>query len=254
MSENKGRKVKAPKRQAKAPGIGTEHESSLHRTLKVRYVGKKGRTEVLTGGYVCDGITKDRDLIEVQTGSFGPLKRKIAELTASSGAKRGFGRIRIIHPVIVHKYIELYDNEGALLRRRKSPRKGSSWDLFKALLYAPELPLLPDLSIELVLLDVLEKRIQDGRGSWRRKGASIHDREILEYHQTIPLLELKDYYQFIPFEKNAEFTVRDLGAQAHIDGAIARKALYVLTRLGIVRRVGKQGNAWVYTKAFVIKR
>jgi hypothetical protein len=249
MSENKGRKVKsAAKPTGKTPAIGTEHESSLHRTLKIRYAGKKGRTEVLTGGYVCDGITEDRDLIEVQTGSFGPLKRKIAELTSLMEVEREFGRIRIIYPVTVLKYIELYDSEGTLLRRRKSPRKGTSWDLFKALLYAPELPLLPDLSIELILLDVLEKRIQDGKGSWRRKGASISDREVLEYHQTIPLLELKDYYQFIPFEKGAEFTVRDLGAQAHIETALARKALYVLTRLGMVRRLGKKGNAWVYAK------
>jgi hypothetical protein len=226
----------------KAPGpyrIGTERESSLHRSLKIRYAGEEGRTEAYLEGYVCDGISGEGEVIEVQTGSFGPLKNKVPELAARNP-------VRIIHPIILTKYIELYDREGLLLYRRKSPRKGSPWDLFKALLYAPELPLLSSLTVELVLIDAAERRVRDGRGSWRRRGDRIADKSLAAYHGSIPLAKVRDYRRFVPFPDGEEFTVQGLGKKAGIKADIARKALYVLTKLQIVRRIGKEGNAWLY--------
>jgi hypothetical protein len=180
-------------------------------------------------------------MIEVQTGSFGPLKKKIPELLP-------LGPVRIIHPIVICKSIETWDDAGQLLRRRKSPRKGNLWDLFKALIYAPELPKLPRLTIELALVDVLEKRILDGKGSWRRKGASITDKSITEYHETIVLEGIKDYHRFLPFKKKESFTVRTLAEKAGIPPVTAGKTLYVLHRLGLTERTGKEGNAWVYQR------
>jgi hypothetical protein len=219
------------------PNIGTERESSLHRALKFRYAGQ-GVTEASLGTYVCDGISETGEIIEVQTGSFGPLKNKARELAA-------LGPVRIIHPIIVKKSIELYDPQGTLLYRRKSPRAGSIWDLFKALIYAPELPLLPGLTIELALVEVSERRIKDGRGSWRRRGASVADRVLTAYQGSIPLGTAADYLRFIPFG-DEEFTAKTLGDQARISPAVARKTLYVLARLGMVKRTGKAGRSWAY--------
>ncbi|MFP3043525.1 hypothetical protein LQZ19_17050 [Treponema primitia] len=219
--------------------IGTEREQSLHRALKFRYSGAEGDIEVIRAGYVCDGVSGDGEMIEVQTGSFGPLKKKVPELLR-------LGPVRIVHPIIVRKSIETRDASGALLRCRKSPRKGTPWDLFKALLYAPELPLLPGLVLELALVDVMEKRILDGKGSWRRKGASISDKSITEYHETMVFNTPGDYRYFLPFKNRETFTVKSLAEKAGIAPEIARKALYVLMRIGVVERVGKAGNAWVY--------
>ncbi|MDR1373834.1 MAG: hypothetical protein LBJ24_02560 [Treponema sp.] len=158
--------------------IGTEHESSLHRALKFRYTGE-GETEIVRGDYVCDGLNPAGELIEVQTGSFAPLKVKVRELVKS-------GRVRIIHPIITRKIIERYDPAGTLLSRRTSPRKGTIWDLFKVLVYAPELPLLKDLVIELALVETEERRVKDGRGSWRRGGESIVDRILTRYQGSVP--------------------------------------------------------------------
>jgi hypothetical protein len=221
--------------------IGTERESSLHRTLKLRYAGTEARTETSLGGYVCDGVTEYGEVLEIQTGSFGPLKRKAPELAA-------LGVVRIVHPIIVSSQIELYDTEGVLLSRRRSPRKGTIWDLFKALLYAPELPLNPNIRIELVLVETRERRIQDGRGSWRRRGISIIDRELTACHGTLSLRGPGDYDCFIPFSEDEEFTVKLLGEKARISPVIARKALYVLTKMGVTERTGKKGNALRYKK------
>ncbi len=221
------------------------NESSLHRKLKYQYTGKGGKTEVSAGEYVADGRRKDGEYIEVQTGSFGPLKDKVKELAASSS-------VRIIHPVAVKKIIEVYkpvNGEvpfGALLYRRKSPLKGSPWDIFDALLSAPLLPLIKGLSIEVVLVDILEKRVKDGKGSWRRKGISLYDKELAACHESVLFKKPSDYLRFIPFKKREEFTSSLLAEREGINANTARKALYVLTKMGAVKRKGKNGNAWVY--------
>ena len=223
------------------PSIGTKKESSLHRSLKFHYSGDDGATETPAGSYVCDARTAGGELIEVQTGSFGPLKEKVKNLTKKA-------KVRIIHPIVIQKHIELFDAKGSLLHRRKSPRKGSAWDLFNVLLYAPELPLQKKLAIELAVIDITEKRINDGSGSWRRKGVRIADRFLGAWHKSILLKAPKDYHRFVPFRKTEQFTVRNLAEKAGINAGLARKTLYVLTKMGIVERIGKQGNAIIYRR------
>jgi hypothetical protein len=223
----------------RSPGIGTEREGSLHRALKLRYSGAEGETEVVRGGYVCDGINGDGHMIEVQTGSFGPLKKKIPELLLQ-------GPVRIVHPIILRKTIETWDESGALIRRRRSPRKGSAWDLFDALIHAPALPLLPGFSLELAMVEATEKRVLDGKGSWRRKGASIVDRTITAYHETRVFSAPRDYGFFLPVPAGESFTAKGLAEKAGIAPETAGKALYVLSRIGLAERAGKAGNAYLY--------
>jgi len=219
--------------------FAVSNESSLHRTLKFRYAGPGGETEVETGEYVADGIRKDGEYIEIQTGSFAPLKKKVKEFAAN-------GKVRIIHPIAVSKKIEVYGEDGAFLYSRKSPLKGCPWDLFDALLHAPELPLIKGITIEVVLADITEKRVKDGKGARRRKGISIKDRELSAWHESFLLKKPADYLRFVPFKKNEEFTVSQLAERAKIDKEKAGKALYVLTKMKVVERIGKKGNAWMY--------
>lgn len=222
--------------------IGTMNESSLHRTLKFEYAGPKGKIEEAAGEFVADGIREDGEYIEVQTGSFGPLKKKVKALSKN-------GKVRIIHPIAVSKTIEVYETKKRRkpLYRRKSPIKGSIWTLFDALMYAPELPLIRGVTIEIVLADIVEKRVKDGKGARRRKGISIHDRRLSAWHESIVLKKLSDYRRFVPFKKKEEFTTALLAERAGIDLGTARKALYVLTKMKVVKRIGKKGNSWVYT-------
>jgi hypothetical protein len=218
--------------------IGTKHESSLHRDLKFQYAGQDGQTEAEVAGFVADGINAEGEYIEIQTGSFGPLRKKALALR----------RLKVIHPVIITKYIEVFNKKGRLQYRRKSPRKGQPWDLFNVLVYAPDLPLIPGLVIELALVDAAEQRVQDGKGSWRRHGVSIRDRQMLVFHDRITLKKPSDYIRFVPFKKNEKFTSALLAQKAGINVDLARKALYVLVKLGIVKKTGKQGNALVYAR------
>jgi hypothetical protein len=225
--------------------IGTHNETSLHRDLKFRYAGQDGETEAEVAGFVADGINAKGEYIEVQTGSFGPLRKKALALQH---------RLRVIYPVIITKYIEVFNKKGKLQYRRKSPRRGSPWDLFNVLVYAPDLPLIPGLVIELALVDAAEQRVQDGKGSWRRHGVSIRDRQMLDLRDRITLEKASDYNRFVPFKKNEKFTSALLAQKAGVQIDLARKTLYVLVRLGIIEKTGKRGNALVYARKGTPKR
>jgi hypothetical protein len=75
---------------------------------------------------------------------------------------------------------------------------------------------------------------------------SITDKRLENYLGCVPLFALRDYYQFVPFKKGEEFTVRDLGERAKIAPALAGKTLYVLNKLEIVEKLYRKGNAQVY--------
>jgi hypothetical protein len=232
-----------------AQSIGTRSETSLHRDLKISYAGQGGRTEIEVAGFVADGINAAGEYIEVQTGNFGSIKKKLQKLSL-------WGKVRLIYPVIVARYIEVFTEKGKLQSRRKSPKRGSSWDIFDALIHAPELPLIDNLTIELALVDAAEQRVSDGKGSWRRKGVSIKDRTLLAVHERIALHKPADYLRFVPFAQKDRFTSADLGEKAGIRIDMARKALYVLNKIDAVKRIGKQGNALVYqvTPKFITQR
>jgi len=219
--------------------IGTTNETSLHRQLKLDYAGRGGRTEVEVAGFVVDGVSADGRYVEVQTGSFSLLRKKAKTLAALGGLK-------VIYPVAVVKYLEVFDAEGGLEYRRKSSRPGNVWDLFAALVYAPELPRIPSLEIELALVEVAEERVRDGKGSWRRKGLSVRDRRMLSLRERVCLKTPGDYLCFVPFAKGEEFTAADFAKKARIRVRLANKALHSLTSLVILERIGKRRNAYVY--------
>ncbi|GHV85716.1 hypothetical protein AGMMS50230_13240 [Spirochaetia bacterium] len=225
-------------RTPRSPTIGTENESSLHRALKFQYAAP-GTTETARAGYICDALGPKGEAIEIQTGSFGVLKTKIPALAKA-------GKVRLIYPVIVNKTIELYDTKGTLLSCRKSPRKGTIWDIFRELIYAPVLVKLPRLTIEIVLVDAIERRLDDGKGSWRRKGISIEDRILTACRERIVLKKNVDWQKFLPLI--GEFTSKTLAAAAHIRPDLARKTLYVLEKAGFVKKLKKQGRSWLYRR------
>jgi len=214
-------------------------ETSLHSQLKLLYAGLDGHTEVEVAGFVADGMSADGCYVEVQTGSFAKLRKKAKKLAALGGLK-------IIYPVAVVKYLEVYDAEGKQEYRRKSGRPGSVWDLFSALVYAPELPMIPGIEIELALVEVAEERIRDGKGSWWRKGLSVRDRRMLALCERICLKKPGDYLRFVPFAKGEEFTAGTFAKKARIRVRLANRALHTLVSLGILERTGKLRNAYVY--------
>jgi len=220
-------------------GIGVTNESSLHRILKLHYAGAGGTTETPVGGFFADGVRADGELIEIQTGSFAPLRRKTREFAAA-------GKVRIVHPIPANTLLETHDPAGKLLSRRKSPAHGTPWNLFDALVHAPEIPLIDGVTVEILMVDITQRRVNDGTGSWRRKGVRIAGKDITAFNERIVLTGTSDYRFFVPFAPDEEFTAKSLSTRAAITPPLARKTLYTLTKMNVVTRVGKQGNAFIY--------
>ena len=219
--------------------IGALRETELHGLLKAVYAGRGGRTEVEVDGFVIDAVTADGERVEVQLGSFAPLRKKAKSLA-------GRGGLVVVRPIIVVKTLEFLDADGAWLSRKRSNHAGSAWDVFRGLVYAPELPLVPGLEVELALVDVEETRVRDGLGSWRMRGVSVRGRRLLALRERVRLSTPADYLRFVPFARAEEFTSMDLRERAGLRASVAGKALYVLSKLGVVERTGKRGNAHLY--------
>ena len=227
-----------PKRnKRKRSNIGTENESSLHRSLKYCYA-KKGATETARAGFVCDAIGAGGEAVEIQTGNFSSLKNKIPALVKN-------GKVRLVYPVIVNKTIELYNTRGKLLLRKRSPRKGKIWDIFKQLIYVPLFVRTRGLIIELIFVDAIERRRDDGKGSWRRKGISITDKILENRRDGIVLKKKADWLKyFLPLK--GECSAKSLAKAASIGYVTARKTLYTFEKAGFILKIRKEGRSWIY--------
>lgn len=52
--------------------------------------------------------------------------------------------------------------------------------------------------------------------------------------------------QFVPIALEEQFTSKDFGKAAHIPLSLAQVTLHLLFFMGTVKRVGKQGNSYIY--------
>jgi len=228
-----------------AQGINIYRESALHAALKQAYAQPGDRVEAPVCGYVTDILRTTpggSDLcIEVQTGSFGALKPKLAALLATQ-------RVLVVYPVAAIKWIAVYDAAGeVLLRRRRSPRKGLALELFSELVYLGELLAHPSLAFEVALVEVEELRRDDGQGSWRRQGVSISDRQLLRLLDTERHDGPDGLANVLPAGLPDPFTNRALAKALGVRERLARQITYALRLAGRVYLVGRVGREHQFT-------
>ena len=152
--------------------VGTRGEKSLHAALKRWYAQPGDQVEAMVDGYRVD-IVRDDLLIEIQTGSFGALREKLNRLLVGH-------TVRLVYPVAVEKWIVRLGADGTLVSRRRSPKRGRVEDVFAELIRLPALMSHPHFTLEVLLIRAEEQRRNDGLGSWRRQGWSLHDHILLE--------------------------------------------------------------------------
>ena len=213
-------------------------EQTLHEQLKEIYALETGEIESTMGDYRVDVVRGDL-LIEIQTGSFSSIRDKLRDLVQGN-------RVRLVHPIANQKWIIRLSEDGKQVSRRKSPRKGRVEDIFYELVYMPGLILNPNFELEVVMVDLDEYWIDDGRGSWRRRRWSIHDKRMIELHERHLFKSPDDFKQLIPESLQPDFTSRMLSKESGLNTRLAQKMLYCLTQMNIVERNGKKGRAYLY--------
>ncbi len=215
------------------------NESALHNELKELYCKSGFAKEEEVLGYIVD-LKKDQQIIEIQTGNFASIKKKIATLVAEY-------KVLIVYPIAKEKKIIKLNTDGEILSQRKSPKKGDFYHVFNELVYLNELLVHANLAIEVVLTKEKEIRIDDGLGSWRRKGVSIVEHHLVGLEEKLLLNSNKDYLDFIPQSLATPFTNKELASCCNYPLTIARKMTYTLRQMGLLELAKKKGNTNYYT-------
>jgi len=103
-----------------------------------------------------------------------------------------------------------------------------------------------NFSLEVLVTREEEIRRDDGQGSWRRKGWSIFDHHLIEVVGRHLFKEPGDFLKLIPQDLQEPFSTRDLADSIEQPHWLAQKMAYCLRNMGLVRVVGKNGNALLY--------
>lgn len=231
----------APGRAA-ASALSTFREGSLHAALKARYAASivGARIEAAVDGYVIDVVGSD-ELIEIQTTSFGSAGRKLDRLVATH-------RVVLVHPIAVEKWLVVVDEDGVVLRRRRSAKRGLPLDLFDELVHIPGLLANPNFRIELALTCEEEIRGPVPAGSRYRYPRTWWrlDRRLIEVVETRRLDTPADLLGLLPLDLADPFTTADIVAATGRSKRLAMRAVYCLERSGAVLRRAKRGRFVAY--------
>lgn len=236
--ENAKRKIVGVDRQRL--GIGTLSEKTVHAILKNYYEPDEDKQEIPIENYVAD-IYSDGEIIEIQTRQFNKMREKLKCFLPMYP-------VTIVYPIPREKWIIWIDEEtGSLSQKRKSPVKGNPYIAFPELYKIKPFLKDPNLRLKLVLLDMEEYKLLNGWSKDKKKGASRFDRIPTELVEEVEINCLKDYMQFVPYELESEFTSKEFAKAAHIPVSLAQNVLNILYHVGVVTRVGKKGQQYLYT-------
>lgn len=220
------------------PGIGLLNEKPLHAALKQWYAEPGDQQEVPVDGYVID-LVRGPLLIEIQTGSFSPLRAKLTRLVESHP-------IRLLYPIAQEKWIvKPEEGDPPSPSRRKSPKRGRLEDLFWELVAFPHLLSHPNFSCEVLMIQEEEARRFDSRRMWRRKGWVTAERRLLAVVGRRLFAGLADWRALVPASFDG-FTARELATSLGIRIELAQKMAYCLQKSGAAEYLGKQGRARRY--------
>lgn len=209
-------------------GIGTLNEGALHAGLK-RWLARPGdRFEVPVDGYVVDVVRGDL-LIEIQTGGFAPLRRKIPDLLALGH------RVRLVVPIARTRTIQRGTS------KRRSPIAGRIEDIFDRLVSIPAV--ITHERFELELLEIAEIELRS------RTRKRVDGRELVDVLERNLIRDAVDLAALLPASLPASFSTADVARLAALPRTTAQQMLYCLHAAGALERVGKSGNAHLYRHA-----
>jgi hypothetical protein len=228
--------------------IGTLNESSLHAELKQHLAQPGDEFEVSLDGFVID-IRRDDLLIEVQTGSFGAMGRKLDRLL-------GEYHMQLVHPIPVATYLHKRSDDKSEddktgdgkpgPKPRRSPLKGTLYSVLDELVSIPTLLDHPNLVLDVVLVTVDKFQKHDpkarrGRGGWRTT-----DKKLRSIEGTHRFSSTDDLAGLMPDHLPEPFTTADIASRGGIGRDAAQKLAYCLRALDRIEVVDRSRAGYQY--------
>ena len=222
-------------------GIGTLGEKTLHAVMKLYYEPNTDNHEIKVGTYVAD-IVNDNGIIEIQTRSFNTLRKKLAVFLEQSP-------VTVVYPLPKTKWLLWIDEQtGEVTKKRKSPKQGSILDAIPELYKIKPLLNHPNFRLRIILIDMEEYRYLNGWSDDKKRGSTRCDRIPVDIAEEVYFSSPEDYLQYIHDELHQSFTTRDYKKQTKTNLRNAQVTLHILHHIGTLKRVGKQGNSYVYER------
>ncbi|MGA9760962.1 MAG: hypothetical protein WBQ14_00860 [Gaiellaceae bacterium] len=226
---------------APRPIIGTLREGALHAQLKEWYRHPGDEVEKKLSGYVVDIVRGDL-LIEIQTGGFAPLRRKLDVLTREHP-------VRVVAPVARERRIVRLSGEGEILSSRRSPRHGAAVDVFARLVSIPTLLCRPGFELEILLTEEEEVRVHQAGKAFRRHGWVVSGRSLAGVSDRVRLAGPEDAAALLPTQLPQSFDTAELAEAAAVSRRLAQQMTYCLRAMGMLEIVGNRRRAHLYRRS-----
>lgn len=219
--------------------IGTLGEKTLHSVLKYYYEPDVQKHEIRLGRYVAD-IYNEKGAIEIQTRNFAALREKLDFLLKNYP-------VTVIYPVAYTKWLYWIDEDtGEISKKHQSPKRGTPYSVFWELYRIKHLLKHPNLSLIIILLDVEEYRLLNGWSQDKKRGAQRYEVIPLAFKEQITIKCIADYKKLIPEGLPETYTSKDFKKASGLSLSASQISLNILTYLGIIERVGKQKQSFLY--------
>lgn len=219
--------------------IGTLGEKSLHAILKHYFEPYSENHEIKLGSFYADIVGQD-GIMEIQTKGVYRLKEKLTYFLAVS-------RVTLIIPVInQRKLIWIDPDSGEVTPGRTTKRAGSLFDALCELGGISELLSQRNLSVCVVMLDVCDYKLLDGRGEKRKLRATKFDRIPEELVAEVYLNISEDYWQLITENFPECFTAAELQKFTKKKSRDCYQAIKAMEAVGLCRFSGTRGRSREY--------
>jgi hypothetical protein len=170
------------------------------------------------------------------------MKRKLLRLVETH-------RLRLIYPIAVEKWIVRMGEDGEVLGRRRSPKRGGPELLFGELVSFPKLVAHPNFTLETTLIVEEEVRVRYDAVNWRRRGWATAERRLLDVRDARVFETPADLLALVPAALPDPFTPAQLAATLGRPAWLARKMTYCLKEMGALVPAGKQGRSALFVRA-----
>jgi hypothetical protein len=216
-------------------------EGPLHAAVKALLAEPGDAFEVPVGRFVIDLVRADGELVEVQTGGFGALGRKLDALLDEH-------RFRIVHPVAAERRIVRADEHGEVISVRRSPRRATAVDVLGKLVAFPSLLSHPNLTVEVLLLR--EDHVRAARPvTTRRRTRDPGERRLVEVLDRVEIRSPDDVLRTLPELPLEPFSTRELAALLGCSILLAQRTAYCLRLIELIEPAGKRGRTPLHQRA-----
>ncbi|MDR0946425.1 MAG: hypothetical protein LBM87_01575 [Ruminococcus sp.] len=211
-----------------ASSVGTLNEHSVHSFLKRYYETESDAHEIKIGRFVAD-IVGESGIIEIQTGSFDRLQKKLKAFTE-------YARVTVVYPIYTKRKV-IFPSNG---RNYTSPKHDTIYKIFGEIYKIKDFIKNPNVSFI-----IAELTVNEYRKTINKKKSQVTDRIVTGFEKEIIFETIDDFEIFLP--KQNEFTAKEFSAHSGLYGIDGWGALKILTEIGLID-VDKTKKEFVYFK------